>query len=319
MSVLVLAFGGELAGPSPTTRADAAEQPILLAQAGAAGFSEWQRIKDSRSAADVRAFLAAYPDSVFVPLARLRLGALTGTASSGGSGARSQDLERAFRASKAIGVIDRDGSGTGLQTTLIAADSGDARSQYRLARLYRTGEGVPKDNAIAAAWYLKSAEAGYDKAQFWIAYLYGKGRGVTKDDTRAVYWYRQAAAQGHDVAMYNLGIRYQGGRGVSKDLKTAASWFRKSSDAGNVNALSGLGYMYKHGRGGVRKNVPEAVRLFKRAADAGNAYGRYNLGLMYEDGLGVRKDRNKAIEYYRLAAPKDKRAARRLSKLGVSP
>ena len=40
------------------------------------------------------------------------------------------------------------------------ARAGDPAAQFRIATIYRNGEGVPKDQALSASWLRNSAEQG---------------------------------------------------------------------------------------------------------------------------------------------------------------
>jgi len=104
------------------------------------------------------------------------------------------------------------------------ATAGDANAQNNLGFLYADGRGVPKDDALAVAWYRKAAEQGHAGAQYNLNTMYAYGRGVTKDNTAAVAWLRKAAEQGHTTAQLNLGVRYQNGLGVPKDDILAYMW-----------------------------------------------------------------------------------------------
>ncbi|MBI5438589.1 MAG: sel1 repeat family protein [Nitrosomonadales bacterium] len=84
------------------------------------------------------------------------------------------------------------------------AESGDAKSQFGLARMYYNGDGVTKDDARAAEWYRKTAEQGNDFAQYKLGAMYDQGEGVTKDATKAAEWWKKAAAQGNDAAQEAL-------------------------------------------------------------------------------------------------------------------
>ncbi len=84
------------------------------------------------------------------------------------------------------------------------AESGDAKSQFGLARLYYNGNGVTKDDTKAAEWYRKAAEQGNDFAQYKLGAMYDKGEGVPKDAATAVEWWKKAAAQGNDAAQDSL-------------------------------------------------------------------------------------------------------------------
>ena len=84
------------------------------------------------------------------------------------------------------------------------AEAGDAKSQFGLARLYYNGDGVTKDDAKAAEWYMKAAEQENDFAQYKLGAMYDKGEGVPKDSAKAAEWWKKAAAQGNDAAQEAL-------------------------------------------------------------------------------------------------------------------
>jgi len=85
------------------------------------------------------------------------------------------------------------------------AESGDAKSQFGLARLYYNGDGITKDDAKAAEWYRKAAEQGNAFAQFKLGAMYESGEGVSRDAARAAEWWQKAAAQGNAAAQESLG------------------------------------------------------------------------------------------------------------------
>ena len=76
------------------------------------------------------------------------------------------------------------------------AESGDAKSQLGLARMYYNGDGMAKDDTKAAEWYQKAAVQGNAMAQYNLGMMYQKGEGVTKDAAKAEEWLQKAAAQG---------------------------------------------------------------------------------------------------------------------------
>lgn len=84
------------------------------------------------------------------------------------------------------------------------AESGDAKSQFGLARMYYNGDGVAKDDAKAAEWYQKAAEQGNDIAQYKLGAMYEQGDGVPKDAAKAAEWWQKAATQGNDAAQESL-------------------------------------------------------------------------------------------------------------------
>lgn len=51
--------------------------------------------------------------------------------------------------------------------------------------------------------------------------MYALGQGVPRDDGKAVAWYRKAAEQGHARAQNDLGSMYYNGQGVPQNLVIA--------------------------------------------------------------------------------------------------
>ncbi len=80
------------------------------------------------------------------------------------------------------------------------ASAGDAESQAALAGLYRSGLGVPQDEAKAASWYRWAAEQGHGMAQLNLGEMHLTGSGVPRDYVQAYFWLSLAAAQGHGWA-----------------------------------------------------------------------------------------------------------------------
>ena len=78
---LLLASGASL----PVILANQATAQVL-AQAESAEVTFWNSIKDSKNAAEYQAYLQAFPNGVFAPLARLRVQQLSGS-TAGGQGA----------------------------------------------------------------------------------------------------------------------------------------------------------------------------------------------------------------------------------------
>ena len=181
------------------------------------------------------------------------------------------------------------------------AKNGDARAQTALGWIYAKGDGVPKDDVLAALWYRKSAEQGNSVAQYFLGLMYAKGEGVPKDLVEAVKWYTKSAEQEYEVAQRNLGLMYANGDGVPKDAVEAVKWFRKSAELGNPIGQLNLGWMYAKGDG-VPKDAVEAVKWYRKSAEQGHALAQFNLGLIYAKGEGVPKDAVEALKWYRKSA-----------------
>lgn len=87
-----------------------------------------------------------------------------------------------------------------------APDSNLAAMLRQEALAYEHGEGVVRDQALAATLYCKSARLGDAQAQYNLGWMYANGRGVARDDETAAYFFHAAAEQGLDAALRMLKI-----------------------------------------------------------------------------------------------------------------
>lgn len=104
--------------------------------------------------------------------------------------------------------------------TLAAATVADAALQ--LADMYLSGDGVPRDPAMARMMldlHPSSAQAVYR-----LAILDDLGYGAPQDHARAVEGYLEASKMGDADAMYTLGRRYLMGEGVAFSAQDAYFW-----------------------------------------------------------------------------------------------
>jgi TPR repeat protein len=62
------------------------------------------------------------------------------------------------------------------------------------------GQGIERNEAIAAAWFLRAARRGYAPAQLALADAFARGSGVPQDRARARALAKAAASQGQPGA-----------------------------------------------------------------------------------------------------------------------
>ncbi len=110
------------------------------------------------------------------------------------------------------------------------ARGGDLAAQRNIGHLYRQGQGVPQDAAVAVNWYTRAAEAGLARAQANLASMYLRGEGVQRNERTAAVWFQRAALDGHTISQFNLGLMYQQGLGVTADLTKAMAWFSRAAE-----------------------------------------------------------------------------------------
>jgi localization factor PodJL len=109
-------------------------------------------------------------------------------------------------------------------------------ADYRLAKLYEKGEGVPRDMAASRSWTEKAAIGGNVKAMHDLAVFYAEGDAGPQSYAAAVEWFRQASDHGLVDSQYNLAVLYEQGLGLSQDKAEAAYWFEVAGRAGDQDA-----------------------------------------------------------------------------------
>ncbi len=148
-----------------------------------------------------------------------------------------------------------------------AVDDGSALLAEAVSRLEAKDRG-------GIALLRKAANLGQPKAQFLLAKMAEMGEGgVKKDMAEARRWYERSAQGGDPSAMHNIALFAYRGDGGDKNLTTAANWFRKAAETGLVDSQFNLAQLYENGRG-VAQNPAEAYRWYLIAARAGDVDAR---------------------------------------------
>lgn len=155
--------------------------------------------------------------------------------------------------------------------------------------------------------YLKSAELGNPESEFQIAIAYKLGQGVERDTVKALEWHRRAGEHGLCLAQWVLGDIYRYGRlDQEPDYGKAIKWYLMGSDHDTTDgcklwSIKNIGDMYYRGVG-VARNIEEGVKWYRRAAYAGWSRSQLELGVMLRDGINVRQDYTEAVILFRMAA-----------------
>ncbi len=82
----------------------------------------------------------------------------------------------------------------------------------------------------------------------------------------------------------------------SGDAAGAIAMLRQAAESGDALAQARLGDLFLTGSG-VRRNMDRAFEWYRKAAEAGNAEAQYALAEMYAYGYGVKQDTAKASEW----------------------
>ncbi len=182
------------------------------------------------------------------------------------------------------------------------AKAGDNDARFAVAEALEKGIDVKIDVFQAARWYREAALNGHIESQYRLARLLRTGAtGLPQDKLAALKLFEDAASKGHPASAYAIGVSYQLGDGVIKDLARAKAQYEEASKRNYPPAHNSLGLMYLKGEG-VKQDLKSALESFEKAVAANDAWGMNNIAAMYEQGWGVARDTAKAKEFYARAS-----------------
>jgi localization factor PodJL len=153
-----------------------------------------------------------------------------------------------------------------------AAGRGLVMAEYRLAKLYEKGEGVPRDMAASRSWTEKAAIGGNVKAMHDLAVFYAEGDAGPQSYAAAVEWFRQASDLGLVDSQYNLAVLYEQGLGLTQDKAEAAYWFEVAGRAGDQDAARRARAMFSD----LQATQAEQIKRRARAYNPKPAIARAN-------------------------------------------
>jgi len=201
---------------------------------------------------------------------------------------------------------------------------GNARDAFELGKCYAYGSKeykIEEDDKEALKYYLIAAEADHAVSQFKVGLFFQMGYGCDANFSRAFLWYEKAVAQNQPDALAAIAELYESGWGVDQDVGKALDYYERAVEFGEKDALSALGRLYKQRSQENSSLLPKALEFLQKAVahHAEDFESLFLLGEMYENGLGVEKDTQKAIQYYKQASVDDDHYESReaLKRLGV--
>ncbi|HVJ40813.1 MAG TPA: tetratricopeptide repeat protein [Dongiaceae bacterium] len=154
------------------------------------------------------------------------------------------------------------------QLDIFAGDRTDADSSAQ-ALLLEQRAANEADFVAAANLYRHAAANGYAPAQFRFGVLTETGKGVPRNERLAAYWYMLAAEQLHRKAAAKLGLAALQGKAVAVDPKMARLWIGRAADLGDASGLYALSQLDRLGIGG-DIDTSKADQSCRAAAQAGS-------------------------------------------------
>ena len=202
-----------------------------------------------------------------------------------------------------------------------AGDLGNIGAYSTLAFMYKTGDGVTRDNFQAIKWYGKAVDKDDTAAEMDLAKLYRENEDV-KDLEQSFKLYLKVAQKTAKStnswdnssitdAILQVARSYDKGLGIVQDKTEAIKWYKKAADSGDTEAEWHLAVKYdlgdgvdadKHKAFQLYLKVANAPKLFGSIVQAGVAESQRNLGYLYRDGDGIGKDTQESFKWFQKSA-----------------
>lgn len=180
-----------------------------------------------------------------------------------------------------------------------AVEYGSNEAKYYLASIYLYER---NDNSEALKLVNELHSSGNASGTYLLGKMTTNGWGVTKNEADGVKLIKLAVQQEFTPAFAQLGWHYMNGVGIEQDYKAAMGLLEKAANTNGLEAKYAqfnLGWIYYNGMG-LTKDYKKAASWFKRSEGLGFKDASTILGRIYEEGgLGVDKDIELALNYYR--------------------
>lgn len=181
----------------------------------------------------------------------------------------------------------------GIELIRARAEVGDSLAQYWLGNAYEIGNVSStgdEDYKNAIKWYVKAGDNGYIEGYCAAADCYKQLYG--SKSKRAFELFKLASDKGFPRGQYEFSQYYFQGLGVPQSYEEELKLLIKAAEGGNKLAEYQVAEHYELGFG-TELNIQEAINRYSRiGAD-------YKMGCFYRDGVGVDRNYDKAIKYFK--------------------
>jgi len=128
---------------------------------------------------------------------------------------------------------------------------------------------VTKNAATAIYWYNQALPMDDEGAERSLGVLYHFGDGVERDDVMAASLFEKSVVHNDDIGDYYLGVMLEDGQGEPANVARAVQLEQASAAQGNAWGETELGRMYMQGIG-VGQDAGAAARYWHQAAAQGD-------------------------------------------------
>ena len=140
----------------------------------------------------------------------------------------------------------------------------------------------------------------------YAMYIMSSECGMDGDYEKSIEFAQKAIDNNNPMGYITLSACYSDGLGVDADINKAIEYANKCIEEGVTYGYALLGNIYTGTYEGIERDEAKMFENYKAYCDSATEDINYSyfegLAACYQQGMGVEKDREKAIEYYLIAA-----------------
>jgi TPR repeat protein len=199
-------------------------------------------------------------------------------------------------------VSHSDNPHTAVHWYELAVEMGHSEAHWILGKMHLHGRVVTKNIDRALDHFEISARLGVSDAALQLADCYERGIGVAKDLVQSVFWLRLAALGECPDALFALAVHKYKFPDSIVEPDEADRCLREACRRGHTTAMMKLADDLLRSPPS-SEDFESGVKLVKTVLSRhGEINTDYVLGHIHRHGIGVKEDKAKAAEYWRLSA-----------------
>lgn len=167
---------------------------------------------------------------------------------------------------------------------LNCAESGNVLAMFELGKLYSMEKSGLKNDVKSFEYYQKALQGFLQieplakkikpYLQYQIGMMYSKGLGTPVDNQKAIEYLEKSAELGNQYAKRSLALEYISGENIAKDTQKGISLLTECADSGDAFSCCKLGCLYLFGIDGIKKDKEKAIEWLNKSAEQGSEYAR---------------------------------------------
>ncbi len=167
---------------------------------------------------------------------------------------------------------------------LNCAESGNVLAMFELGKLYSMEKSGLKNDVKSFEYYQKALQGFLQieplakkikpYLQYQIVIMDSKGLGTPVDNQKAIEYLEKSAELGNQYAKRSLALEYISGGNITQDTQNGISLLTECADSGDAFSCCKLGCLYLFGIDGIKKDKEKAIEWLNKSAKQGNEYAR---------------------------------------------